>query len=148
MWLTSHLSMPSTEKKGKTTRPHMSLSILAPMNPICTAMRDFVQTDYLALDNKQRGSGCMRTPECHCSSIRWKKPARQSAFRRIYIRASLKRSFLIGHTVIFAQQLTKSLLNPEQKPFLLILCFWTNNCILPRNASGIGRKKGRWATSI
>ena len=65
----------------------------------------------------------MRTPECHCSSIWRKKPARQGVLRRIYIQASLKGSFRIGHTVIFAPQMTKSLLNPEQTPFLLILCF-------------------------
>ncbi len=64
--LISHPSLLST----KNNQPHMSLSILAPMNPICTAMRDFVRTDYLASDNKQRSSECMCIPVCHCSAAR------------------------------------------------------------------------------
>ena len=127
----------------------MSLSILAHMNPICTATRDFVQTDYLALDNKQKGSECMHVPVCHCSPIQWINL--HNVFRRCVNKEQENsiftykvNCFLMLHAVIFAPQLNKRLLNPEQKSFLLILCFWTNNCIRLPNASGMeGRQKDR-----
>lgn len=69
-WPTSHTSY---EINKKTPKPHMSLSILAHTNPICTAMRDFVLTDYLALDKTR----------CTCTED---KPLHGTiyVFRRIY----------------------------------------------------------------
>lgn len=81
--------LPSSPcSQHQNTRPHMSLSIRAPTNPICTAMRDFVQTDYLALDNKRSGAECMCMPmqgeqtcsaQCSQEAARHQTQGRQTA---------------------------------------------------------------------
>lgn len=96
----------------------MSLSIPAHMNPICAAMRDFVQTDYLLLDNKQRGSECKGIRECHCSSMQGINLCIGIEAGKQHLSLTYKvNCFLVGHAGIFAPQLTKILLNPEQKHF-------------------------------